>query len=340
MESSISSNLKTGRAKIQRRIGLLISVVCFLLIVNQLNWSETFIAIYQANILPLILGSLLILSSYLIQTLRWRTLLTFPQTVSFNRTFRFFLIGLMGNAVLPFRAGDILRAYLIRRAFGYGGALAISTIVIERLFDVISMLSFGGLIGLVFQLPANLTEIFFSIAVLCFSGISFIFLLAIFGDRALLYLKKLLQSYKFRAIHYCFVIFEQIVFSVRSISSIKKFFELLLFSFLIWGIVVVAIWLFIISFDPNLPFVAGALLMVTTHLGAIIPSAPASIGVYHAIAVLTLAFWHISTETAMAIAIVSHGIMVSLQIIGGAISTWIEGGIAITRISSNTAEPN
>ncbi len=126
---------------------------------------------------------------------------------------------------------------------------------------------------------------------------------------------------------------------MQAVGSFWKLLKLMGLSFTIWGIVIVAMWFFIAAFRSDLPLVPGGLLMVTTHLGSVIPSAPASIGVYHAIAVVTLALWDINPESAMAIAIVSHSVMVGLQIIGGAISTWIEGGTALIHISNETIEP-
>jgi hypothetical protein len=247
------------------------------------------------------------------------------------------MIGFLGNAILPLRAGDILRAYLIRHTLGHGGTLAVSSIIVERVFDVFAMLSFGGVIGLVFDLPSNFTEILIFIAALCSIGGLFVLLLAFFGDKVLLLLKHSMRSFNSIIIGSFIKIFEQLVDAMQAIGSFRKLLKLLYLSFTIWGIVIVAMWFFIAAFRSDLPLVAGGLLMVTTHLGAVVPSAPASIGVYHAIAVVTLALWEVNAETAMAIALVSHGVMVGLQIIGGTISMWFEGGIAFTNI--NTHEP-
>jgi len=325
------------RAKIQRGLGFVISVTCLIFVVNRLNWSETLLALREVKLPMLAIGSLLIFSSYLIQTVRWRSLLL-THALPFWRIFRFLMIGLLGNAILPFRAGDILRAYLIRHAIGHGGTLAVSSIIVERVFDVFAMLSFGGVIGLIFDLPSSFTEILIPIAALCSIGGLFVLLLAFFGDKVFLFLKNSLRSFKSIITDSFLKIFEQLVDAMQAVGSFGKLLKLIGLSFTIWGIVIVAMWFFIAAFRSDLPLVAGGLLMVTTHLGAVIPSAPASIGVYHAIAVVTLALWEVNAETAMAIALVSHGVMVGLQIIAGIISAWFEGGIALTNISNETIE--
>lgn len=338
MKSPTTSGSAVKRAKIKRGLGFVISVVCLIFVVNRLNWPETLLALRGVKLSMLTMGGLLILSSYLIQTVRWRSLLVMTHTLSFWCILRFLMIGLLGNAILPFRAGDILRAYLIRRAVGHGGTLAVSSIIVERLFDVFAMLSFSVAIGLIFELPAKFTEVFIPIAALCSLGGLFILLLAFFGDKTFMLLKHSLRSFKSTIIDSFLGIFRQLVDAMQAVGSLGKLLKLMGLSFAIWGIVVVAMWCFIAAFRPDLPLVAGGLLMVTTHLGAVIPSAPASIGVYHAIAVVTLALWKVNAETAMAMALVSHGVMVGLQIIGGAISAWIEGGVVLTNISNETTQ--
>jgi Lysylphosphatidylglycerol synthase TM region len=59
----------------------------------------------------------------------------------------------------------------------------------------------------------------------------------------------------------------------------------------------------IVAFHVPAPPEAALLVLVVTNLGAAIPSSPASLGVYHVLAVLALSVWNIDTTVAVAFAI-------------------------------------
>jgi uncharacterized membrane protein YbhN (UPF0104 family) len=67
------------------------------------------------------------------------------------------------------------------------------------------------------------------------------------------------------------------------------------------------------------------LVLVATTLGAIVPSSPGSLGVYHAMAVMALSVWHVDTSVAVAFAIASHALAIALHISLGACCAWLEG---------------
>jgi hypothetical protein len=48
----------------------------------------------------------------------------------------------MGNNVYPFRAGEVIRAYVLKRKETVSGSASLATIVVERIFDGLTMLTF------------------------------------------------------------------------------------------------------------------------------------------------------------------------------------------------------
>lgn len=72
---------------------------------------------------------------YCWQALRWRMLLRPVEPVTFRQAVRAIYVGLFANEVLPFRAGEILRCYLISRWTKLPFSVAISSALIERIFD-------------------------------------------------------------------------------------------------------------------------------------------------------------------------------------------------------------
>lgn len=66
---------------------------------------------------------------------RWSLLLHPIEPVSFWRTVRAIYVGLFANEVLPFKAGELLRCYLISRWTALPFSVSLSSALIERIFD-------------------------------------------------------------------------------------------------------------------------------------------------------------------------------------------------------------
>src|SRR6266851_7583401 len=73
---------------------------------------------------------------------RWHYLLRPLKPISTRRMFPIVTIGYMGNNIYPARAGEVLRAYVLRREEGVPVSASLATIVIERIFDGVVMLMF------------------------------------------------------------------------------------------------------------------------------------------------------------------------------------------------------
>jgi uncharacterized membrane protein YbhN (UPF0104 family) len=72
---------------------------------------------------------------YLCYALRWSVLLRPVEPVGFWRAVRATFIGLFANEVLPFRAGEVLRCYLLSIWTSLPLSVSLSSALIERIFD-------------------------------------------------------------------------------------------------------------------------------------------------------------------------------------------------------------
>jgi len=77
--------------------------------------------------------------SYLLRAFRWRILLAPMKQVRAGELFSPLMVGFMGN-ILPGRAGEFFRAYLLGQKHGISFSGAFATIVVERLFDLAVLL--------------------------------------------------------------------------------------------------------------------------------------------------------------------------------------------------------
>lgn len=87
-----------------------------------------------------ILPSILILSaSYVLRAFRWQILLAPMQTMKVSELYSPLIVGFMSN-ILPGRAGEFIRAYLLKQRSSISFSGAFATIIVERLFDLLMML--------------------------------------------------------------------------------------------------------------------------------------------------------------------------------------------------------
>ena len=87
-----------------------------------------------------------------------------------------------------------------------------------------------------------------------------------------------------------------------------------------WLLVLLQLQLIFSSVSLQLGLAKLVLFMVFTQLSTAIPSMPASLGVYHSVAVACLSYLGVEYNLSLVIAIASHGIAILVQVFGGLIS--------------------
>ena len=88
--------------------------------------------------------------AYVFRALRWQYLLQPIGHVQFTNALRTTLIGFAASALLPARAGELLRPYLLARKEGLSATATFATIILERLLDTVMVLILFAAFLLVF----------------------------------------------------------------------------------------------------------------------------------------------------------------------------------------------
>ena len=74
--------------------------------------------------------------------LRWQIILAPTKRVSFVSAFAVLMVGFTANNLLPARIGELVRAYTLGRKENLSKSLSLATIVVERVFDGITIMGF------------------------------------------------------------------------------------------------------------------------------------------------------------------------------------------------------
>lgn len=96
-------------------IGVLISAVFIWLALRGLHLPDVWVSLRSADYIWLIPSIAVYFLAVWARTWRWDYLLRPMKQIPLRRLFPVVVIGYMGNNVYPFRAGELLRAFVLRQ---------------------------------------------------------------------------------------------------------------------------------------------------------------------------------------------------------------------------------
>ena len=153
-------------------IGLAIAVGALYYTLRNISLDELIASFKEVELVYVLPAFAIIILTFVVRAYRWQILLRPFKQIPVNDIYAPLMIGFMGN-ILPARAGEFLRAYLVGKKHGITFAGSLSTIIVERLFDMVCLLI---LFVWVFVVNIDMFD-----PQLTFSGISVQTMLAGFG---------------------------------------------------------------------------------------------------------------------------------------------------------------
>jgi uncharacterized protein (TIRG00374 family) len=120
-------------------IGLIVAFAAVYYTMRNVSVSELMESFRHVNYIWLLPTFVLMCLTYVARAIRWRVLLLPVKEARTIELFSPLMVGFMAG-VLPARAGELVRAYLLGKKFELSFASSLATIVVERLFDMILLL--------------------------------------------------------------------------------------------------------------------------------------------------------------------------------------------------------
>jgi uncharacterized protein (TIRG00374 family) len=118
----------------------------------------------------------------LVRAQRWRLLLRPVAAVPLGPAFSCTAIGFAATSVLPLRLGEVIRPALLARRVRCGVSPALSSVVLERLFDMLFVILCFLALSLLYPLPADLRRAALVLGAVAIAG--FVTLLLVQRNRA------------------------------------------------------------------------------------------------------------------------------------------------------------
>lgn len=310
---------------------MFLDVIFIKLDMNQFikNWKEL-------NFFMLIPAACLTLFSCILQTYRWRIILSKLNLFKFNHLFPSVMIGHLSNHILPAKVGELIKSYHLGKRFGFNKVTIFSTVVVERIFDGILALSF--LLFFIFGLQKRQSELlfmgFFGVIIYCGAFLCVVMIYK-YKEKLVTLCQKILPQ---KISNFVAKVLYSLSEGLHILKSVKQLFHVMAVSVLMWTVIAISIIPIIMMFNFQLPFYAPFAILACISLGLTIPSVPGGIGVISfatifAMKILLMETGQEITDTMYAkivvFSIVINIVMVLPEVILGAFFT-IKTGLKIT----------
>jgi glycosyltransferase 2 family protein len=265
------------------------------------------LALRQANYLWLVPALGITVAILAVKTVRWQLLFLPEHHLRLAPVFTALCAGYLASNVLPARLGELVRVVLLTSEVPVGVARTISTIVVERLLDVLSILIILVLLLPFITLPAVVSRAAAGLALLALAGSAVLLLLSFFKTLVLEWAHFLLRHVRFLDRE---PVYEGLGHLIDGFAALRGRRSPALFglSLLSWiGSVAVA-WCVSKAFGMMVPPAGIAFSVVVVSLGMVVPSSPGYVGVFHYLATVALAPFGVPKNVALSYALVWHGL--------------------------------
>jgi glycosyltransferase 2 family protein len=295
-------------------LGVSISALFIWLALRGLHLEEFWEAVRSAKYIWLIPGIGVYFVGVWVRAWRWHYLLGPIKRIPTKAMFPITTIGYMGNNIYPARAGEVLRAVILKRREGVSVSASLATIIVERIFDGVVMLAFvfvnlpelakltgaSGFVGNIQQVALIGTGVFL--------GALGVFLLAAMFPQVTARVGLWsIERFIPKRLHTRIVgIMNKFLDGLASLRSPFNVLMVFFTSVIIWLLETGKYWFVMHAFDFSVSFFALMLMNGIVNLATTIPSAPGYIGTFDAPGIAVLTAYGVEHSIATGYTLVLH----------------------------------
>jgi uncharacterized protein (TIRG00374 family) len=297
-------------------IGVLISALFLYLVLKDIQFGLLWQKTREANYWWILPGVGVYFIGLWVRAWRWHYLLRPLKAIPTKAMFPIVAMGYAGNNIFPARAGEVIRAVVLKRKEDVPISASLATIIVERVFDGVVMLAF------IFLNLAELSRLTEDVKVIqnltiqdvalwgsfAFFGALAIFLAAAMfptpTERIALWLIEWLVPARIR--EKTMDITRRFLGGLESLRSPLEALMVFFTSVVIWLLETVKYWFVMHAFGFSVSFFALMLMNGVVNLATTIPSAPGYLGTFDLPGIKVLEAYSVGAETAASYTFVLH----------------------------------
>lgn len=298
--------------------GIALSISLLWWVFRDYNLSQLQKALLSADTDFLLLGSLMIIPSFMVRGFRWQFLFPAQAKPGWRALFSSMMIGYLANNVMPARAGELVRAYVLGKREHMSKSMVFATVFVERLTDLLVILLLLALVVWSFPFPSWLINGGILLGII--GGVAFICLIAlnIFGERLITWGKSTFDFFPATFVRRIESVALNIISGAAILHRAKNLFPFIACTIVIWFIETLFVWSLAHSFNLPLSLHGALFVMLMIGIGSMVPSSPGNIGTFEFFASSALALMMITGTPALCFVLVLHALtFLGSSLIGG-----------------------
>jgi glycosyltransferase 2 family protein len=255
--------------------------------------------------------------TYALRALRWQYLLAGLGRTRFRVAFRATVIGFAASFLLPARAGEFLRPYVLAKNEHLSAAAAFATVVLERVFDMATVLVMFAVFVLTADpslarsdpgtfRAAQVGGLTAAVGTVVILGV--FYFLAGHPEAIGRWSARIEARLPARLAKMVDGLAQTFAMGLGAVRRPQQLLLVFAWSFPLWLSIATGIWLVSRAFLVDLPFMGSFLVMTLLVVGVAAPT-PGAIGGFHYFyKIAVTSFYHASQEKAVSAALVLHAV--------------------------------
>jgi uncharacterized protein (TIRG00374 family) len=287
-----------------------ISAVFVLVVGASVDVRQTKKALDSGNYAYIPLAVLLSLVTNVLRSYRWKYVINPLQSVGVLSLFSGVAVGYMANNILPARLGEVVRSYYLGKKEGLSKSSTLATIVIERLFDGLTLLIFLALISLFFSFPDWVKAVGWASAttLMAFSGV--LGVLVVKRKPTLGLVERVTAWLPGPITERVHDLAGSFLTGLAILNHGRDTLLALTFSVLAWIVEAGTYYVVGLCFDFHLPVHGAMIAVAIVNFGILLPAAPGYVGTFEFFCVSALGLSAIEKSVALSYALVLHAVLV------------------------------
>ncbi len=308
--------MRARLADLRPVIGLVLTAIFLVLALQRVDLAGFVDELRSVNYVWLLPSAVCTLLGYLLRTARWRVILSGAARAPLSTLFPVLIMGFATNNLLPGRLGEFWRAYLLGRKRNVPKTFALASVVVERVFDGLTLIALLVIVSTVIQLPERGREVEL-LAAGVFAAATLVVIVLLWQPNLVqVPLRRSLEPLHSGLAAWIELRFEAFV---DGLAPLRRPPVLVLAAALSAGVWIAEASSYVLlsrgvnlGLPSSLELPAILLTVVIINLGIMIPSGPGYVGTQEFFGTAALAVVGANPQGALALIVVSHAVQYSL----------------------------
>lgn len=315
-------------------LGIGISVVAAYLLIRSVDVGAALEVLRQANLAIVALMAVAVFLDVASRAARWRGLLAPIAHVRYPRVLGYTFVGYLANNVLPARLGELVRSHALGEGEGISRTTVLGTVVVERIVDTVIVVGLAALavvvlrVGGIVSTAVILGAVFVGILVVLL-GLSVVSHRLPGSDRATGLIERVPRLLDLA---------RRLREGLAVVGSPRAVVTAVFFSVVAWTFSISTFVLGGAALGIGITPMQGALMTSGVALATIVPSGPGFLGTFELTAVGIATQFGIDRDSAFAMALLVHAMILLVTSAGGAISA-VRLGVGLSTGSDEDDAP-